>query len=127
MIIKIIVDFLRYGWPINYTADILPDSSLSNHPSALTFSDHIDHFIATELDHGALANPFTCNPLHQLLLVCSPLQTVPKRGSSQHRVVMDLSFPPSRSVNSGIPGAFYLDEPYKLRLRKINSRHGSFM
>ena len=54
-----IVDFLRYGWPINYTADILPDSSLSNHPSALTFSDHVDHFFATELDHGALAGPFT--------------------------------------------------------------------
>ncbi|KAJ7381741.1 hypothetical protein OS493_039260 [Desmophyllum pertusum] len=64
-----IVDFLRYGWPINYTADILPESSSSNHSSAVTFSDHVDHFISTELEHGALAGPFTLNPLHQPLML----------------------------------------------------------
>ena len=31
---------------INYTADTLPASSLFNHPSAITFPDHIDHFIS---------------------------------------------------------------------------------
>ena len=33
---------------------------------------------------------------------------------------MDLSFPPSRSVNSGIPHDSYLDEHYKLRLPGID-------
>lgn len=49
-----------------------------------------------------------------------PLCTVPKRGSTKRRVVMDLSFPPSCSVNSGIPDDSYLDEHYKLRLPGID-------
>ena len=114
-----IVNFLRFGWPINYTADILPESSLSNHPSAISFSKHVDYYIATELGHGAIAGPFIHNPLPSPL-ICSPLQTVLKRGSTKRRVVMDLSFPPSRSVNSGIPDDSYLDEHYKLRLPGID-------
>ena len=91
-----VVKFLRYGWPINYTADKLPESSASNHPSAISFSEHVDFYIATELEHGAIAGPFNHNPLPRPL-ICSPLQTVPKRGSTKRRVVMDLSFPPSCS------------------------------
>ena len=91
-----VVKFLRYGWPINYTADKLPESSASNHPSAISFLEHVDFYIATELEHGAIAGPFNHNPLPRPL-ICSPLQTVPKRGSTKRRVVMDLSFPPSCS------------------------------
>lgn len=108
-----IVEFLCFGWPINYTADILPESSLSNHPSPISLSKHVDYYIATELGHGAIAGPFIHNPLPRPL-ICSPLQTVQKRGSTKRRVVMDLSFPPSCSVNSGIPDDSYLDEHYKL-------------
>ena len=114
-----VVKFLRYGWPINYTADKLPASSASNHPSAISFSEHVDFYIATELEHGAIAGPFHHNPLPRPL-ICSPLQTVPKRGSTKRRVVMDLSFPPSCSVNSGIPDNTYLHEHYKLRLPGID-------
>ena len=74
-----IVKFLRYGWPINYTADKLPESSSSNHPSALSYSEHVDYYIATELELGAITGPFIHNPLPRPL-ICSPLQTVPKRG-----------------------------------------------
>ena len=91
-----VVPFLRYGWPINYTADKLPASS-SNHPSALSYSEHVDYYIATELELGAIAGPFIHNPLPRPL-ICSPLQTVPKRGSTKRRVVMDLSFPLARLI-----------------------------
>ena len=114
-----IVKFLRYGWPINYTADTLPEASSSNHSSAVFFSEHVDYYIATELDHGAIAGPFLHNPLPRPLIT-SPLQTVPKRGSTKRRVVMDLSFPASHSVNSGIPDNSYLNEHYKLRLPRID-------
>ena len=52
--------------------------------------------------------------------VCSPLQTVPKRGPLTRRVVMDLSFPHGFSVNDGIPQDSYLGENFKLRLRGID-------
>ena len=109
----------------------MPESTLANHPSAISFSEHVDYYITTELEHGAIAGPFIHNPLPRQL-ICSPLQTVPKRGSTKRRVVMDLSFPPSRSVNSGIPHDSYLDEHYKLRLPGIDrlcqfTRQGLFI
>ena len=114
-----VVDFQRFGWPVSYTAENLPTSSSSNHPSAVDFADHVEHYINTELGYHAIAGPFSTNPLHQPL-ICSPLQTVRKRGSNQRRVVMDLSYPPQLSVNSGITASSYLNEPYKLRLPSIN-------
>ena len=110
-----VVDFLCFGCPASYMAEMLPTSSSSNHPSAVSFADH---YINTELGYHAIAGPFSINPLHQPL-VCSPLQTVPKRGSNQRRVMMDLSYPPRSSVNSGIAASSYLNEPYKLRLLSI--------
>ena len=88
-----IVDFLRYGWPVNYTANQLPISTDKNHSSAISYADHVQHYVNTELRYHAIAGPFRNNPFPQSL-ICSPLQTVPKRGSSKRHVVMDLSFPP---------------------------------
>ena len=114
-----IVDFLRYGWPINYTATYLPVSAVKNHTSAITYADHVQHYVDTELHYHAIAGPFRDNPFPQPL-VFFPLQTVPTRGSSKRRVVMDLSFPPHASVNIGIPDSSYLNEPYKLHLPGID-------
>ena len=116
---KIVAEFLKYGWPINYSSHQSPLSTPHNHQSALAFADHVRHYIKTESSFGAIAGPFSVNPLSKPL-VCSPLQTVPKRGSSKRRVVMDLSFPLDRSVNSGIPLNTYLDSPFKLRLPGID-------
>ena len=85
----------------------------------MAFPDHVRHYIQTELSFGAIAGPFSTNPLRKPL-VCSPLQTVPKRGSSKRQVVLDLSFPPTVSVNSGIPLNSYQDSPFKLRLPGID-------
>ena len=116
---KIVAEFLKYGWPINYSSHQSPLSTPHNHQSALAFADHVRHYIKTESSFGAIAGPFSVNPLSKPL-VCSPLQTVPKRGSSTRRVVMDLSFPPDRSVNSAIPLNTCLDSPFKLRLPGID-------
>ena len=116
---KIVVEFLKYGWPINYSASQSPHSTMCNHPSALAFPYCVQHYIQTELSFGAIAGPFSTNPLHKPL-VCSPLQTVPKRGSFKRRVVLDFSFPPTFHVNSSIPLNTYLDSPLNLRLPGID-------
>ena len=108
---RVIVDFLAFGWPINYSKSSLPLSSKTNHASAIEFHDHVQHFIDTELSYHALAGPFEVNPLPHNL-VRSPLQTVPKRNSSKRRVVMDLSYPSGQSVNSGIPKGQYLKRSF---------------
>ena len=50
---KIVAKFLEYGWPINYSSHQLPLSTPHNHQSALTFADHICHYIKMELSFGA--------------------------------------------------------------------------
>ena len=94
-------------------------STMCNHPSALAFPYCVRHYIQTELSFGVIAGPFLTNPL-QKPLVNSPLQTVPKRGSSKRRVVLDLSFPPTFPVNSGIPFNTYLDSPLNVQLLGID-------
>ena len=112
------MDFLSYGWPVNYTANQLPISTDKNHSSAISYADHVQHYVNTELRYHAIASPFRNNPFPQPL-ICSPLQTVPKHGSSKRRMVMDLTFPPHASVNIGILDS-YLNKPYKLRLPGID-------
>ena len=114
-----VIDFLSYGWPINYTALTPPVSALHNHPSATNFDPHVQTYLDTELSWNAIAGPFDYPPFGDDF-VSSPLQTVPKRGSSTRRVVMDLSFPHGASVNDGIPTDTYLGEHFKLRLPGID-------
>lgn len=116
---EIVVEFFNYGWPINYKSHQLQQSTQHNLPSALAFSDHVRAYIKAELSFTTISGPFQKNPPHQHL-ICSPLQTVPKRGSTKRQVVMDLSYQPSFSVNSGISSSAYLDSPFKLRLAEID-------
>ena len=115
---EIVVEFFNYSWPITYKSHQLQQSTQHNLPSALAFSDHVRAYIKAEF-FTTISGPFQKNPPHQHL-ICSPLQTVPIRGSTKRQVVVDLSYPPSFSVNSGISSSAYLDSPSKLRLAEID-------
>ena len=82
---KIIVDFLRYRWPINYVGS-LPSSTLSNHPSAAKNSVFLRSYVHKELVHRSICGPFTSNPFDTNCVI-SPLLCVPKRDSDELRVV----------------------------------------
>ncbi|XP_029184192.2 uncharacterized protein LOC114952381 [Acropora millepora] len=116
---NIIVQYLCYGWPINYQSDVLPSSTLQNQSSAVKNNLCLLDYLEEELIHRAIIGPFTCNPF-SCPCVVSPLQTVPKRNSSKLRVVHDLSFPDGASVNSGIPKDSYLDNDHKLQLPGVD-------
>lgn len=113
-------DHLKYGFPINYTRDAPPSVPPRNHPSAFRFSDSVDKYVLKEVTHGATLGPFTHNPLCSAL-VTSPLQTVEKKDSVTRRTVMDLSYPPDSSVNSGIPKGEYLGESLQLKYPTIDN------
>ena len=116
---KIVVDFLRFGWPINFHSEVFPISTFRNHPSATSNSDCLSVYIAKELAHRAVLGPFPCNPFSTNCVV-SPLMCVPKRDSTELRIVHDLSFPEGSSVNDGISNDHYLDQFFKLRLPGID-------
>ena len=69
-----IVEFLQFGWPINYNASVLPQPTHTNHHSALAYPEDVKHYLSTELSFGALAGPFKENPLPHALIT-SPLDS----------------------------------------------------
>lgn len=102
-----ICHFLQFGWPLGFYSEMIPESVNKNHPSALAHSTHIDEFIRTELNFQALAGPIDATPFTPWFRI-SPLMTRPKKGSSQRRVIVDLSYPDGSAVNSGINIQEYL-------------------
>lgn len=118
-----LMQFLQFGWPINYTANCdFPSSTKANHPSATNFPQHVDRFLTTEQNHLAIIGPFSRNPFQPSNFAVSPLQTVPKKGTTDaRRVVVDLSFPHNSSVNLGIPKNEYLNQSANFQLPSVDS------
>ena len=114
----VVVQYLRYGWPINYQSDMLPQSTLKNHSSTIKNNLCLVDYLVDELAHSAIIGRFTCNPF-SCPCVVSPVQTVPKRDCSK-LLVVGLSFSEGVSVNSGIPKDSYLNQEYKLVLLGVN-------
>ena len=113
-----LVDFLEFGWPINFDRDQPLVSTPHNHPSATRYSADIDFYIETELGFGALAGPFDGPPITHTHL--SPLMTRPKKDAKFCRVIMDLSWPPGLSVNDGVDSDFYVDGPARISLPTVD-------
>ena len=116
---SIVTALLQYGWPISFSADQLPRSSLRNHPSACRNPTQLHDYITQELQYGSVIGPFPHNPF-SVDCVISPLQCVPKHDSCIPHVVHDLSFPPGQSINEGIMRNEYLGDPLSLRLPGID-------
>ena len=106
--------FLAYGWPVNYCLLSDPAPFVSNRSSAINFAQTVDSFLDTELSYEATAGPFKHDPIPSRLQT-SPLQTVDK-DKTKRRVVLDLSFPPGRSVHDGIPKDTFLGVQFHLTL-----------
>ena len=114
-----VLEYTEFGWPINYVSPVEPNIPARNHRSAHTFASHVDSFISKEVALGATMGPFSGNPL-ACPIHMSPLQTVPKDSDSR-RVVLDLSYPGDRSVNSGIVTDSFQDHQYTLRYPSVDS------
>ena len=112
-----IVDYLAFGWPINFTRGSPLQSTAENHATARTHEADIAFYIATELGHGALAGPFKGPPVQPTHI--SPLMTREKKDSIHRRVIMDLSWPPGAAVNDGVNGDWYVDGPIDVRLPTV--------
>ena len=118
---KLVVDFLRYEWPISRS--ILPLTNRSakiNHKGALDFPDAINHYLDTEHSNSTLLGPFFTNPFPDRSAL-SPLNSVPKHDSDKWRVILDMSFPPGHSVNDGIDKDHYLGVLIDLTYPTIDS------
>merc|ERR1719319_1904127 len=105
-----------FGWELGVVDDSIPKSSYRNHPSAHEFTEAVDDYIKTELEHGTL-----CGPLPDdcgVDLIISPIGTVPK-PPNKRRVIVDSSFPHGHGVNDAIPKNIYRGNYVKVKLPTV--------
>ena len=63
--------------------------------------------------------PFKTPPISSLH--CSPMLTRPKAGSTNRRVIMDLSWPHGKSVNGMVGNNVYLGTNFKLKFPSVDN------
>ena len=115
-----VVDFMRYGWPANKLPyDNTCSVTKTNHSSADDYLEFIDGHIEKELKSRAIFGPFDYIPFTDRVAI-SPMSTRPKKGSTDRRTIMDLSFPPGKAVNNGIPKDTYLGLQIKLKYPTVD-------
>ena len=113
------MELLKYGFPVDCKT-ILPDPGMpNNHKGATDFSEEVQKQLDKEVKLGGFLGPFNKIPFTNPRF--SPLNSVPKKESTDRRLILDLSFPKGRSVNDGIQKDVYLEEFNKLSLPSLDT------
>ena len=117
---KMVCQLNRYGWPVNHNGSPIGGSAVDNHKGATLYPEVMDNYILTETSLYSTIGPFLTNPFSESSLAFSPLNSVPKKESSDRRVIMDLSFPRGSSVNDGIDKSTYLGADIEFTLPGVD-------
>ena len=97
---QFLIDGFSQGFRIPYEKEFKPRIS-NNHKSAINNSEIIWEKLEKEIALGRVAGPFKHIPLNGNIMV-SPIGLVEKKSSNDFRLIFDLSYPKSFSVNDGI-------------------------
>ena len=111
-----IIQYLRYGWPLNAHDTSINTTVPPNQAGARQHPEEIRSYLKSELQAGSIIGPFKRNPFGKHARF-SPLDTRPKRDSEELRVILNLSYPfKGNSVNRSIGKEIY-DEEDNMTLR----------
>ena len=117
---KEVVEWLKYGWPTGRLPTMTPPhKSAKNHKGATEFPQDMIKYISKEIQHGAVMGPYNKIPFESTVGI-SPLSSRPKKGSSDRRVILDLSFPPGAAINEGMIKDNYLGFPAVIKFPKTD-------
>ena len=92
---------------------------LSHKGARPPYENDIYKYLEKEIKEGAVIGPFKSPPFKGPCRI-SPLNSVAKKESASRRVIVDLSFPENKSVNSGIKADFFLGKHDKLKFPNID-------
>lgn len=98
-----LINGFTYGFSIHFFG-MRTDFQSKNLKSADESPEVVDTKLASELQAGRIAGPFSHLPLPNFRV--SPIGVVPKKAPSQYRLIHHLSFPEGSSVNDGISKEF---------------------
>ena len=116
---KMILEFLKFGFPVDCTPTNSDPGIPSNHSGASDFPDEINYLLDKETKLGGFLGPFSEPPFSDPRY--SPLNSVPKKDSHERRLILDLSFPAGHSINDGISKDWYLGQFDKLKLPSLDN------
>ena len=116
-----LMDPLRFGFSLDFNRMSPPPSSQwqgQNRKSAIDYPDDIESYLKEEKSFNAIVGPFQKHPCPNGHI--SPFMSREKPGSSNRRVIIDLSWPLGQSVNSGIGKTSYLGTDFTLVLPTVD-------
>ncbi|CAC5397434.1 unnamed protein product [Mytilus coruscus] len=126
-----ICKLLEVGFPIGFhrnkeSLNLLRDFKdqkevlqVKNHRGAVEFPNDMEKYLVKEFTKGAIIGPFHVNPFdHGIIL--SPLNAVPKKDSTERRIIQDLSSAGGTGVNSFIDKDEYLSEHVSLTYPRVD-------
>ena len=113
---KIILDYIKFGFPLSIHPDCpIRSNATDNHSSAKAYRDEVMQFIQEELDHDALLGPFEQIP--HPAFTWSPLMTRPK--GTGRRIILDLSYG-DYSLNKATNRECFDGKPFTLKLPSLD-------
>ena len=96
-----LLSFIKYGFPMGYVGPMSNTRDVTNHTSADMYPVQVEQFIQKEITCGAVHGPMDQPPFAEWVHI-SPIMTGLKADPNRRRVILDLSYPADRSVNSYI-------------------------
>ena len=128
---KEILEYIKFGWPVDHDGRETQSTPPRNHDSATKCPGEVRKYLIKEATYNAILGPFKHNPISSSVAL-SPLSTREKRDSTERRILVDMSFPPGLAVNEGIDKHKYQGEDVHLtypsidRMTELMVRKGRF-
>ena len=116
---NIVIDMLKYGFPLGNTKLLGNKKIPRNHTGATCYKDEMRELLRKEVECKSVIGPFEVSPFGDETRY-SPLNSVPKKDSKLRRLILDLSYPAGNSINCGIDKDWYLGEESKLTLPSMD-------
>ena len=117
---KEIIEFFKYGWPIDAHNTEINTNIPHNQKGVHENLDQVKECLQDELNRGSITGPFQVNPFGENSRI-SPLDMRPKRDSNEVGVILNLSHPfDSGSVNHSIDKDQYLVKPTNLHYPAVD-------
>lgn len=119
---KLVCDLLQYGFPLGCVRELsaldTPKRNM-NHKGAREFPLELNKYFVKEIKSKTVLGPFKFNPFDIPMLI-SPLNSVPKKDTTERRIILDLSYPKNKALNDTINKDEYLGEKVHLTYPKID-------
>ena len=122
---KHLLQYIKFGFPLSIShPNLLTNTKVANHHSALQYPEAIDKYIAKEQSYGTISGPsIHINSPHYH---CSPLLTRPK-DINDRRVILNLSYPKGQSLNDHVDKLNFNGRSFTLKFPSVDDVVGRIL